>query len=398
MVYIKKSSTSKFDYVMEEFAEGKLKTQDGKVVTDKDQALAIAYSESGQTNKAYTIKKSEDYGCNAEGYSLQNKYEFAGLPIAIENKKGSVRKWYDSDSKETGSTPMYMDYGYIEGIKGADKEELDVYIGPDEVSPFIYAIHQNFPSTGEFDEDKMMLGFSTAESAKNAYLKQYDDPKFFGYIDEMKICDFVEKYIKGDGITSLPIHKPLQKSEEVLEAERTYTISVKPRFGKGEEISVHDCKFHVKGPRGSYSTFYCYAKQEAVSIFLTADCCATIGIDSPVGNRLEMLLGLDPSNPNVWIFHKHHPLTNEYLEDVLVMGSCCIEDALKIFCNRYKDSRYLNSAEHITIDKLKSSYYFTDQPIVLDKPMSGCHHYTAEYIKDTLRGLDPTDSKVYGME
>lgn len=36
----------KFAYVMREFAEGKLKTPDGKVVTDPEQAKAIAYSES----------------------------------------------------------------------------------------------------------------------------------------------------------------------------------------------------------------------------------------------------------------------------------------------------------------------------------------------------------------
>jgi hypothetical protein len=32
---------------MEEFAAGELKDSRGKVVTDRDQALAIAYSESG---------------------------------------------------------------------------------------------------------------------------------------------------------------------------------------------------------------------------------------------------------------------------------------------------------------------------------------------------------------
>lgn len=39
----------KFAYVMSEFDEGKLKTPDGKVVTDPAQAKAIAYSESKKT-------------------------------------------------------------------------------------------------------------------------------------------------------------------------------------------------------------------------------------------------------------------------------------------------------------------------------------------------------------
>ena len=43
------SSDDKFAYVMREFDEGKLKTPDGKVVTDPQQAKAIAYSESKKT-------------------------------------------------------------------------------------------------------------------------------------------------------------------------------------------------------------------------------------------------------------------------------------------------------------------------------------------------------------
>jgi hypothetical protein len=42
-------ANDKFAYVMREFEEGKLKTPDGKVVTDPAQAKAIAYSESKKT-------------------------------------------------------------------------------------------------------------------------------------------------------------------------------------------------------------------------------------------------------------------------------------------------------------------------------------------------------------
>jgi hypothetical protein len=45
---LKEGGQVKFDKVMKEFSEGKLKSgSTGKVVTDRDQALAIAYSESG---------------------------------------------------------------------------------------------------------------------------------------------------------------------------------------------------------------------------------------------------------------------------------------------------------------------------------------------------------------
>lgn len=57
------ASDDKFAYVMREFDEGKLKTPDGKVVTDPAQAKAIAYSESKKTENGLerarnAIKKS----------------------------------------------------------------------------------------------------------------------------------------------------------------------------------------------------------------------------------------------------------------------------------------------------------------------------------------------------
>jgi hypothetical protein len=42
-----KSRKNKFDTVMAEFARGTLHSSDGEIVTSKEQALAIAYSESG---------------------------------------------------------------------------------------------------------------------------------------------------------------------------------------------------------------------------------------------------------------------------------------------------------------------------------------------------------------
>lgn len=45
------SKDAKFEKVMKEFEAGTLKSSDGKTVTDRDQALAIAYSESGQSRK-----------------------------------------------------------------------------------------------------------------------------------------------------------------------------------------------------------------------------------------------------------------------------------------------------------------------------------------------------------
>ena len=53
----KAKNPDKVERVLREFKEGKLKTKDGKTVTDRAQAIAIALSEAGMSNKS--LEKSE---------------------------------------------------------------------------------------------------------------------------------------------------------------------------------------------------------------------------------------------------------------------------------------------------------------------------------------------------
>lgn len=144
-------------------------------------------------------------------FVLQDRYQFQGMPISIENKAGSVRKGTDQDGHEW-KTKMRFDYGYISRTKGADDEGIDVYVGPDRNAKHVYIVKQHdiakvkewdsetCPKCGEhvsdcaclefFDEDKVMLGFSNRQSAIEAYLKQYDSPLFLGPVSTMTVGDF----------------------------------------------------------------------------------------------------------------------------------------------------------------------------------------------------------------
>lgn len=132
-----------------------------------------------------TIQKSLTWS----GHELQDRYNFAGLKISVENKKGSTRSGKDKDGHEW-HTFMHYDYGYIRGTEGTDGDHVDCYIGDNEDAENVYIIHQNDPVTNKYDEDKCMLGFDSLESAKTAYLKQYDRPGFLGSITTMSIDEF----------------------------------------------------------------------------------------------------------------------------------------------------------------------------------------------------------------
>jgi len=114
------------------------------------------------------------------------------MDISIENIKGSTRSGVDKDN-HTWKVVMKFSYGYIRGTIGCDGEQLDCYLGPNLESEKVFIVNQNDPVTGEFDEQKVMLGFDTQAEAKEAYLGQYDRPGFFGSMDEMSIDEFKEK-------------------------------------------------------------------------------------------------------------------------------------------------------------------------------------------------------------
>jgi inorganic pyrophosphatase len=119
-------------------------------------------------------------------HPLQGHLEVQGIPIAIENRKGSVRKGVDSDGKPW-RTVMRHPYGYIKGTQGKDGDEVDAYVGPKKDAPHAYVVHQHKADGTGHDEDKVMLGFNDEHAARKGYLKHYNDPKFLGPISKVTI-------------------------------------------------------------------------------------------------------------------------------------------------------------------------------------------------------------------
>jgi len=114
-----------------------------------------------------------------KAFKLQGHVTYQGIPIAIENKEGSVRKWTDVNGA-TGETKMVgVNYGYVKGTMGADEDEIDVFVGPDPRAKLVYVIEQQNPDTGTYDEQKCMLGFPNQKTAERAYMLHYDDPDTF---------------------------------------------------------------------------------------------------------------------------------------------------------------------------------------------------------------------------
>lgn len=114
---------------------------------------------------------------------------FRGLPVVIENRKGTIREGTDPNGHHWAIT-MKCDYGYVPSTEAAgDKEGLDVFIGDDLNSEYAYAVEQ-LDDKGEFDEYKIVLGAPDLQTAEELYLSNYEDgweDTHVGDIDEIPL-------------------------------------------------------------------------------------------------------------------------------------------------------------------------------------------------------------------
>ena len=117
------------------------------------------------TNPSEAQKEAGDY---KKGHVKIN-----GFDVSIEQPVGSVRSGKDASGKEW-SQVMNNTYGYIRGTESVDGDHIDVFLGPDMNSDMVYVVDQ-VNTDGSFDEHKVMMGFSSLEDARSAYLSNYEE-------------------------------------------------------------------------------------------------------------------------------------------------------------------------------------------------------------------------------
>ena len=127
-------------------------------------ALAVAEQE---TNTEPTEAQKE------AGNYKKGHFKIDGFDITVENPKGSVRRGTDANGKQW-EQEMQNTYGYIRGTEGVDGDHIDVFFSEDPSQGNVFVVDQ-VNEDGSFDEHKVMYGFSDIESARKAYLSNYED-------------------------------------------------------------------------------------------------------------------------------------------------------------------------------------------------------------------------------
>jgi len=165
--------------------------------------------------------------------AVVKRYDFCGLPIAVENPAGTIRSW-DAGGGKTGYTRMLLDYGFIEGYLSGDGEELDCYIGPHALAKLVHVVHQlKAPEYRAHDEDKVMLGFHSADEALAAYLAHRSDgDRAFGTLTTWPLDRFRAKLRRRGADSTSKIHASVALVERSLIALAGKRPSAGRRGGK----------------------------------------------------------------------------------------------------------------------------------------------------------------------
>lgn len=164
--------------------------KDGESITDYAERVA-------EEHKAQRTRKEEEAKVDTNPTDAQKEagnykkghIKVDGLNITIEQPKGSIRRGTDANGKQWESE-MHNTYGYIRGTESVDGYHIDIFLSDNPTEGNVFVVDQ-INKDGSFDEHKVMYGFSDMESAKRAYLSNYEEGwQGLGSITEVKKEDF----------------------------------------------------------------------------------------------------------------------------------------------------------------------------------------------------------------
>lgn len=145
------------------------------------------------------------------GNYRKGKIRLHGLDISIENPRGSMRSGTDKAGKRW-SVKLPDHYGYIRRTEGSDGDHVDCYIGRHPLSSRVFVVDQVDADSGEHDEFKCMLGYTSKDQALSAYRRAFSDGRAgerLGSVREMDIAQFkrwlhktgnLPKYAEGGSV------------------------------------------------------------------------------------------------------------------------------------------------------------------------------------------------------
>ena len=198
--------------------------KDGESITDY--AERVAEEHQAQRTRKEEEAKVDTNPTDAQkeaGNYKKGHIKVDGLNITIEQPKGSIRRGTDANGKQWESE-MHNTYGYIRGTESVDGDHIDIFLSDNPTEGKVFVVDQ-INKDGSFDEHKVMYGFSDMESARQAYLSNYEEGwQGLGNITEVSKEDF-KKWIDSSKRKTKPFAKySTVKTQDDVQAKKPTEI------------------------------------------------------------------------------------------------------------------------------------------------------------------------------
>lgn len=214
--------------------------KDGESITDYAERVA-------EEHKAQRTRKEEEAKVDTNPTDAQKEagnykkghVKVDGLNITIEQPKGSIRRGTDANGKQWESE-MHNTYGYIRGTESVDGDHIDIFLSDNPTEGNVFVVDQ-INKDGSFDEHKVMYGFSDMESAKRAYLSNYEEGwQGLGSITEVKKEDF-KKWIDSSKRKTKPFAEYTSvKTQDDTQTKKPTEENAAPAKTQTEENNAHN--------------------------------------------------------------------------------------------------------------------------------------------------------------
>jgi hypothetical protein len=176
-----------------------------------------------------------------------------GLTLLIETAEGEER------SGPGWRVTMPAHYGEVAGtISALDGDPVDVFVGADLDAPMVYVVHQKHPGTQAIDEDKVIVGVSSAAEAEALYRSAYSAGGFFHGMTAWPAEELANLLRAGGTVPRLD--RPSAVAERLAKAQGEQVLVLvdgKQRLGTvtgvgGAGLSVQVDGQTIKAAHGSY--------------------------------------------------------------------------------------------------------------------------------------------------
>jgi len=383
---IKIPAQKKFDLVMHEFEVGALEDSHGNLVTDRDQALAIAYSESGMSKSRIIVKSRSinNISDSSSGNSESSSDIFFGKSIIKEGNNQIPVK-----------LPVLSDFGSISRNASSNESLRDRRLGDAELSsnfsngetfifksnPFskipVKRSRMLSPMIGlghKFKIGKIIIKSIPVNMMNNLRSKKLSPKMLLHNIPMLKNLGTIpnsDKSVLSSSSKSSDMSSGIRSAHRILLRKAKYNSSSNNDQAKMRAITNpnadYDRNYKLQGYRSCHGFNIAIENKKGTyrkgkdpdgktwKTYMNFDYGRIVGTKATDSEAVDAYIGPDDTAERIYVVHQQDPFKKCYDEDKILFFFPSKESAIEGFLSQYDRPDFLGPVSEFTIPEFKSA-------------------------------------------